>query len=178
MTHNTRAPQICEIVTQAVDFTGKKVLDLGCGYGDLMICAARAGASAVSGIDHMPTVTSIARSNIAEAGLGHICLVYNPMDIDKLAAFTIPMFQDIDIVFCFSVLPYLRNIPGVAGWMRKMFKMAFFEIQSEGDGPGLEFLGNDDIVFRFLNYYWDNVAIIGQTLVKDRNKYRTIWMCT
>lgn len=34
-----------------IDFNGMDVLDIGCGYGSLSICAAEAGAKKVVGVD-------------------------------------------------------------------------------------------------------------------------------
>lgn len=45
------------------DFAGKRVLDLGCGYGWHCMYAAEQGASSVVGIDLSERMLSVAREN-------------------------------------------------------------------------------------------------------------------
>ena len=48
--HNTRSPEQWKILSGAVDWNGKTVIDLGCGYGDILFMAHEHGAYCV-GID-------------------------------------------------------------------------------------------------------------------------------
>lgn len=65
------------------DFKGRRVLDLGCGYGWHCIYAARAGAASVTGIDISEKMLRVAREKTAASGFANIIYQNMPMeDID------------------------------------------------------------------------------------------------
>jgi hypothetical protein len=56
--------------------------------------------------------------------------------------------------------------------------VSFIECQYKDDGPGPDWLKDDNDMLSVLRFHdWDSIKPIGYTLVKDRNKKRTIWMC-
>src|SRR6266496_2841001 len=66
-TFQLRSADVTEVLT-ALDPAGKRVLDVGCGSGELSIQAARLGAEVV-GIDVVEGMVSIARGQANEAGV-------------------------------------------------------------------------------------------------------------
>jgi ubiquinone/menaquinone biosynthesis C-methylase UbiE len=64
-----------DIVADAAAFAlGERVLDVGCGCGDLSLTAGRAvGApGAVTGVDLSPAMLAVAATRADDAGLGHV----------------------------------------------------------------------------------------------------------
>src|SRR5215470_2457729 len=55
---------------EAYGVDGKRVLDLGCGSGEVSLVAARLGAVQVTGIDLVPEMVATAQRQAAETGLG------------------------------------------------------------------------------------------------------------
>jgi len=54
-----------------MSFAGKRVLDVGCGYGDVAIGLVKAGARCVVGVDLNPLRIECAQRNAAAEGVGH-----------------------------------------------------------------------------------------------------------
>lgn len=153
--HNVRSPEQWEIIRKHIDVAGKIVIDLGCGYGDIMTFMAIAGAI-TEGVDvhaHLPNVAELDICEFVKISGAHY-----------------------DIGVCFSVIPYLGHcIADVLLWMRDYCDVSLIEIQYEGDGPGVV---RDDVAMReVLLKLWPTAWPIGKTLVDGRNTYRTIWMC-
>lgn len=55
---------------EAYGVEGKRVLDLGCGSGEVSLMAARLGAAHVTGVDLVPEMVATAQQQALEAGLG------------------------------------------------------------------------------------------------------------
>lgn len=68
--HETTSLMIEEILT--TDFTGKSVLDMGCGTAVLAILAAKRGAEPVIAIDIDPWCTENSAENVQTNGVGQI----------------------------------------------------------------------------------------------------------
>jgi SAM-dependent methyltransferase len=164
--HNTRSPEQWEIISRHVDFKGKTVLDLGCGKGDILFRAFEAGAQ-VTGIDNNPEQIRYIKDAMPEVNVA----------VDDIA-FMI-MQSKVDIIICFSVLPYLKLPSNMLLWINFHSDVALIECQYAGDGPGLSFLkGNNDMRAWLLEAgQFEKVQVIGHTFVEGRNKNRFIWMC-
>ena len=94
------------------DFTGKRVLDLGCGYGWHCSYAAQQGAAYVLGIDNSQRMLEVAKTknNTPE-------IQYRRASIDQLS---LPE-ESFDVVFSSLAIHYLPDYPGlveqVKGWL-------------------------------------------------------------
>lgn len=161
---NSRNPEMWAAIKSTVDFKDKSVVDLGCGYGDMLLRAYNAGASQVVGIDKD---ISVARERCAGRDIELIegCL-YEWLE----------SASDIyDIMICFSVLPYVKSMPRVLHRMWLRSRQALIECQYEGDGPGI--VKDDKEMYRHLYRFWPEVYRIGESKVKIRDTTRSIWLC-
>ncbi len=162
--HNVRSPQQWEIISRHVDFQGKKVLDLGCGGGDILCRAFEAGAI-VAGVDQDKT-------NFKKDVHPEIMRLEDDIE-------TLGIYPHVDIIICFSVLPYLKRPDQMLNLLNFRSDFALIECQYAGDGPGFPFLlGNDEMQSWLLEVgQFEKVRTIGHTLVEGRDKKRFIWMC-
>lgn len=169
MPHNERFPAQWELITNHINFAGKYVLDLGCGYGDLVAECWIAGAERAVGLDSDPNVVRIARD--------HLMGRYLPFGWVQQADITkIDEWGKIgwDIIVCFSVLPYIEDKDSLLEWIKSHCETALFEIQTKGDGPGTLTLRE---IKQMLEQRWHTVESIGATYVTYREKARHIWIC-
>lgn len=183
--HNTRSPEQWEIISRHIDFKGKSVLDLGCGKGDILFRAFEAGAEAM-GIDRdaeniryiTPKIKVFNLNLLNMRNFDQEFVIASRHNVPEVINF-LDMMEPIDVIICFSVLPYLDNPEGVLEWINRHSKIALIECQYSGDGPGFHFLTSNDIMRGWLMLWgkFQKVQLIGHTLVKDRDKKRYIWMC-
>lgn len=180
---NTRAEAMWRIISQRVNFRGKRVVDLGCGTGDFLWRAYIAGADIIDGIDVENRIT-LELINDNEVPYHNIFFYLG--DIEEIVRKPSKNFniQLGDIALCFSVLPYLDDVPATLKWMSTNFSLCLIECQYAGDGPGLKNIGGDKGMLQYLlSNGFDSVEAIGKTYVKDRKfssgerVYRTIWLC-
>lgn len=173
--HNTRAPEQWRIISEHVDFDGKTVLDLGCGYGDLLRFAdCKGNALEVWGYESNTEI--LASLWQATHPFRNKKPIYMRQNIDDMV---IAENAVADIIFCFSVLPYLFNPAATLHWMRKHSTQALIECQLAGDGPGFDWLKTSQDMRRWLDSIgWESVERIGWTVVKDRGTSRGIWLCS
>lgn len=166
MVYNVRAPEQWEIIFQQIDFQGKTVLDLGCGKGDILSFASEAGAHVI-GIDNDKVNIEYIRNTYPKTSIIE-------GDIDCLT-----QVGQMDIIICFSVLPYLAYPKRALHWINFNSEVALIECQYAGDGPGLHFLTNNDDMKEWLLVagQFKKVEVIGHTVVEGRDKRRYIWMC-
>ena len=167
--HNTRSPEQWNIISKHVDFKDKTVLDLGAGYGDLLFKFSEARKIYAVDKDTFPLHKRIAESDLRIKIYGG--------NIDDMCKEN-PPFGNVDIIICFSVLPYLSHPFTVLEWIKEHSQIALIECQYFTDGPGSELIKNDNDMRALLSSVgWQSIEAIGKTLVEGRNKYRTIWRC-
>lgn len=166
MAYNVRSPKQWAIISEQVDFQGKTVLDLGCGKGDILFRACDAGATTL-GID------------MDQNNVKHILDIRPEINVGVGDIEFMPAWPWIDIIICFSVLPYLKYPERLLEWINRKSKVAFIECQYSGDGPGFAFLTDNDAMREWLLAagQFEKVQPIGHTFVEGRNKNRFIWMC-
>ena len=178
---NLRAEKMAEIVLNRYNFQDRTVVDFGCGYGDMMKCALRKSAHYVLGVDKK-------RSNVNTATrkckvFGSKCAFYcadfedegvfdNIIDIASGYA-----SRKIDVAFCFSVLPYLKDPTFFVNQLGTHFRDVFIEAQYTGDGPGNFARDDKEMSLWLRDRRFDVAMLIGQTLVEGREKQRSIWHC-
>lgn len=173
MVHNIRSPEQWDIIYDHVYFQGKTVIDLGCGKGDIVFRAFDAGAN-IYGVDldakNIEYILSVSP---------HVKVVMNDIETMMRDLDYVGMWDPVNIIICFSVLPYLKQPGDVLKWINDHSDIALIECQYAGDGPGLDFLsGNDDMKEWLLQVGgFKEVDVIGHTLVEGRNKKRFIWRC-
>jgi len=166
---NKRAPDMWRQIREYVDFTGKTVVDLGCGPGDFMSRALQDGASWVIGVDIDPDTARQAKETCLEIGKTTIVLVDDIVNM--------PHDSEYDIGMCFSVLPYTSNPVAVLDWMSKCVGTSLIEMQYANDGPGPAQITDDLDMLKFLEMFWDKPQVIGRTEISVGKGRRTIWLC-
>ncbi len=86
------------------DFTGRRVLDLGCGYGWHCIYAARHGAASVVGVDISERMLGIAKEKNSDERITYLHMPIEDVDfaegsfdvvLSSLAFHYLPSFEDI-----------------------------------------------------------------------------------
>lgn len=169
---NIRALEMWEQISEHVVFRNKSVIDLGCGYGDLLVYAWQGGgAFSITGVDHDKDNLSICLEKFE-------CFLDNPrysLIKEDLDFWSPPSGEEFDIAICTSVLPYLMNPHWLLKWMSSNVDISIIECQYEGDGPGM--ISGDKHMHAWLSRYWGSVKEIGYTVVGYRNAKRTIWLC-
>jgi 2-polyprenyl-3-methyl-5-hydroxy-6-metoxy-1,4-benzoquinol methylase len=100
-----RRMRLLESLFGRLGMTGRKVLDLGCGSGQVSLLAASMGAS-VEGIDIAPSMLAIARESAQRAGLQDRVL-FGEGDIAL-----VPL-READIVLLVGVVEYYRDFAPV-----------------------------------------------------------------
>lgn len=176
---NTRAEAMWRIVSQHVDFRGKRVIDLGCGTGDFLWRAYIAGAT-VQGIDiHDARLFD----PIWVKGENLSINAYLKMDMNK--SFVYEFSAGYDIAMCFSVLPYLDDIPAILRRMSKNFELCLIEAQYAPEPYNVGVVSDRGMAQLLLNNGFTDVESLGTTVVEGRfNEVsgkaieRTIWMCS
>lgn len=174
MTHNKRFPDIWKILTKHIDFNKKSLLDIGCGYGDLIKAAHDSGAT-VYGIDKDKELVSKLQNETERLKTGRFFVLNQ--DVNKWSENHLPFTKSpkIDIISCFSVLPYLDNPEHLISLFPLISPVSAIECQYLGDGPGQ--IKNDKEMRNLLQSYFALVFKLGATLVDYRNKERSIWLC-
>ena len=158
---NVRSPEQWEALSAVMDFNGKTVLDVGCGYGDLLLFAKDAGAT-VTGVDNNIEQAIATRKRGLLVACSDICQY-----LDQCRVYY-------DVAFCFSVLPYV-DADAVLSKLARSADTTFIEAQLCGDGPGTFY--NEEELRGTLLEHWDSVTRIGETKVEIRDTIRAIWMC-
>ena len=94
------------------DFTDRRVLDLGCGYGWHCAYAAQQGAKSILGIDISEKMLAVAQENHAFPNVTYQCIAIEDL--------TLPA-QSVDIVLSSLALHYVRDyaalVQKIAHWL-------------------------------------------------------------
>jgi len=169
--HNTRSPEQWRIISEHVEFDGKMVLDLGCGYGDLLWRAWEAGAKLLQAVD------SDTKRDFLIVPAAHIHEYSFSIDNIDIPYYTSKIGYS-DVIICFSVLPYLSDPTSTLHWIHQHSTQALIECQLAGDGPGFDWLKGPQDMRRWLDSIgWERVERIGETTVESRGCKRGIWLC-
>lgn len=170
--HNERAKRQWKIINKYANFKDKSVIDLGCGYADILMRCYKAGAQLCCGVEKDVTIATEASLRVDSLSkvIGQdIFIIQSNIEWAE----NWPM----DYAICFSVLPYLDNPILTLQWIRYHSKVVFIECQYKGDGPGFGWIEGDDDMESWLKLVgFRNVKAIGKTLIRHKKKYRTIWM--
>lgn len=163
---NTRAPEQFKIIKNAIDVRTRRVVDLGSGHADLANALRQAGA--------LMMCIDMDNALVREARTMGLPAMY--MDVEEFPDTVAEAGMDVDIVICFSVLPYLKDpikflttLPG---------DVLLLEFQYAGDGPGFKDVPDDDVAKHWLAECGWQAEPIGKTFVPGRDMWRTIWLCT
>ena len=62
-----------DVVVASIDWTGRRVLDVGCGTGRLARCLRAAGAGRVVGLDYTEAAIKSARAETDDEGVQYVC---------------------------------------------------------------------------------------------------------
>ena len=165
---NTRSPKMWRLMSSSVNWLGARVLDLGCGEGDMLIHCAQAGAKEVWGVDHDWEVINRAAHRTVSYPSIHT-VRYDALGwLDMIC-------RDYDVILCLSTLPYLGVRMGLEA-IRAHCKVVIIECQYRGDGPGPAFLkGDDDMQELLAQAGFKYITKLGHTHVEGRDTNRTIW---
>ena len=87
------------------DFTGKRVLDLGCGYGWHCIYAVEQGAASATGIDISQKMLEVAREKTAFPQVDYRCMPMEEIDFPT---------GSFDVVISSLALHYLQSFEEIA----------------------------------------------------------------
>ena len=179
---NTRAEAMWRIISQKIDFRGKRVIDLGCGHGEMLWRARIAGATRVVGVDkeidkvaygNWPSMLTLDAEPVDEEP--SIWLYTGDLDI---IVNTPASRCTYDIGFCFSVLPYLRYPEGTLLWMSMAFPLCIIEAQYEPELYNVGVPSDDEMYVLLRNNGFKCATWLGETYVEDRDTHRSIWACS
>ena len=95
------------------DFAGKRVLDLGCGYGWHCIYAAEHGAAAVTGVDLSEKMLDTAREKTHFPQVEYLHAAIEDVDFSP---------ESFDVVFSSLAIHYLQDFPAFVERVRSWLK--------------------------------------------------------
>lgn len=150
------------------DFTGKRVLDLGCGYGWHCIYAAQGGAASVLGTDISEKMLAVAREKNNAPCISYRCAAMEDLSLPK---------GSVDVVISSLALHYIEDFAAVAAsiydWLAPGGRFVF-----SVEHPVFTAYGTQDWVydeqgnilhFPVDNYYYEglrNATFLGEPVVK------------
>jgi predicted RNA methylase len=178
---NIRSAEMWEIINHdGGGFKGLTVVDFGCGYGDLLAFVLRAGASQVMGVDKdQKTLNTAALKCNFYTNTSFYCADFEDRIVQSSILDMMGAGDGVfmDVAFCTSVLPYLKDPGRFVYWLSKEFDTTYIECQYKGDGPGNIAENDDEMSSWLLNCGFKSAIGIGKTYVEGRDLYRTIWEC-
>lgn len=184
--HNPRSPEQFELIrAELPDFTGFRVMDFGCGYGDLARMIWAAGAAKVGGLDKDSEKlrTAIRRASRLQKAKkpppGEIW--YFRTDLLDFVRQPVPDELDkplAELAICFSVLPYFARIhqEELLSYFRRNFITTLIECPYAGVLNGSRHIENDEDMEFWLRSHWEHVFPIGRT--SEGSHAWTLWICT
>lgn len=95
------------------DFRGKRLLDLGCGYGWHCMYAMEHGASSAVGIDISHKMLAIAKEKTKFSNVEYLCVPMEDMDFQS---------GSFDVVLSSLALHYIENFDGIVKKVRAILK--------------------------------------------------------
>lgn len=178
MEFNTRSPEQFEILYRNFDFTGKTVVNLGAGYGDISGAIWEAGAARVVSYDNDPHCVFVMNQK-ANQFKRRRTGDYSVHGVNILEVTRTNVYTPYDFGICFAVLPYFqeRDVDQILDWLESNCRRVLLECQYAGDGPGFDFIKGDPQMRRWLNQRFGKVKRLGHTEVVGRDVFRTIWVC-
>jgi len=140
-THNLRSEKQWDIITEHVDFSGKKVIDYGCGYADILRRALiLGGAEYCAGVEEDWNVVKATIQKFPRGAFDPSFRIFNE-NAEEFVTTRDGMSFDVGV--CFAVLPYLGNADDFLHNMSSACLTALIECQYVGDGPGNVFGDKD-----------------------------------
>lgn len=95
------------------EFQGKKVLDLGCGYGWHSIYAMENGASSVVGVDISERMLAVARQKTNYEAVEYICMAIEDIDFKE---------ESFDLIISSLAFHYIKDYEALIGKISKLLK--------------------------------------------------------
>lgn len=150
------------------DFTGKSMLDLGCGYGWHCIYAAEHGAKSIVGVDISQKMLKIARTKTNDERIRYQCSAMEDLDFPS---------ESFDIVLSSLALHYVESFEEVARKVNAILKPGGFFVFST-EHPVFTAYGTQDwyydekgkiLHFPVDNYYYEGkrtACFLGEKVVK------------
>lgn len=150
------------------DFTGKRVLDLGCGYGWHCAYAMEQGAASVMGIDLSEKMLATAREKNRFPQVQYACMSIEDIDFPE---------DSFDIVLSSLALHYVKSFAGVAKRVRRCLSPGgAFVFSAEhpvftAEGSQQWYRGADGSILHFPvdNYFYEGerkADFLGETVTK------------
>lgn len=150
------------------DFQGKRVLDLGCGYGWHCIYAAEHGAAQVVGIDISERMLEVAEEKSAGLPVTYICSAIEDMEF---------LEESFDIVLSSLAFHYLPDFDLIAKMVKRVLvPEGRFIFSAEhpvftSQGPQDWYYGADGEILHFpVDRYFEegkrNACFLGEAVVK------------
>lgn len=150
------------------DFQGKRVLDLGCGYGWHCIYAAEHGAAQVVGIDISERMLEVAKEKSEGLPVTYICSAIEDLEFPE---------GSFDIVLSSLAFHYLPDFDLIAGMVnRVLVPEGRFIFSAEhpvftSQGPQDWYYGPDGEILHFPvdRYFYEgkrNACFLGETVIK------------
>lgn len=157
------------------DFQGKKVLDLGCGYGWHCEYAADHGAAEVTGVDISEKMLEEARKSHKKGNTTYICCPIEDIDFEE-ASF--------DIILSSLAFHYIENYEEIVDKIHKLLKPGGYLVFS-AEHPVFTAEGSQDwyydengkiLHFPVDNYYYEgkrNAVFLGEPVTKYHRTFTT-----
>lgn len=148
------AGEWCELKKLLPDFKGKKVLDLGCGYGWHCIYAAENGADYVLGTDISHKMLEIAKSKTNSSVVKYRCEAMEDLKIND---------DEFDIIISSLAFHYVKDfnfiVKNIFNWLKKggefIFSAEHPVFTAYGTQDWIYGKNNEILYFPVDNYYYE-----------------------